>query len=188
MRLCVLAQTRLHLLGYAALVCLAAALAAHTLNGQTPAPAWQTYSYSTEGFSVLLPAAPQMSSRNVDTAAGPFELRSYVVEIGQVALFIGVCDYGDKVAGRDPDTMLQGAKQGALANSKSHLVREAPITLGIYRGLEFEAETADTHFYVRIYVVGHSLYQTLVVYPVSSPYPQTLQFLNSFQLIARTHN
>jgi hypothetical protein len=101
-------------------------------------------------------------------------------------MFVGVCDYGNATAGKDPDTLLQGAKNGALQNSNSHLTRETKITLGIYHGLEFEAESDAAHFYARIYMEGSTLYQTLVVYPLGSPYPDTVRFLDSFQLIART--
>jgi len=167
----------------------AAGWGAATARAQAaPAPSWQTYSYPSDGFSALFPTSPTVSRKNVDTAAGPFELRSYVVDLGTTALFVGVCDYGQAAAGRDIDTMLQGAKGGALENSKSHLVREAKITLGIYRGLEFESESDTSHFYARIYMVGTTLYQDLVVYPIATPYPDTVRFLDSFQLIARTQN
>jgi hypothetical protein len=180
-----------------AAACFAAALAAQTPASQAPpaqapaaqpqpAPDWQTYSYSTDGFSATFPAQPELSKRNIDTSAGPIELRSYVVSAGQDALFVGVADYGSKTAGQDPNTLLQGAKNGALTNSKSHLLRETPIMLGVYHGLEFEAESDAAHFYARIYMVGSTLYQTLVVTPVGSPYADTTRFLDSFQLIART--
>lgn len=159
---------------------------------QSPAPApvqeWKSYSYPADGFSVLFPVEPQLSKRDVPTAKGSFELRSYIAEMEPVALFVGVCDYGSAVAGETPDTELQGAKNGALQNSKSHLVREKPVTLGIYKGLEFEAESDSAHFYARIYVVGSTLYQTLAVYPNDKPYDGTERFLDSFQLIARARN
>jgi hypothetical protein len=100
-------------------------------------------------------------------------------------MFIGVCDYGSQTAGKDSNTLLQGAKNGALENSKSHLVSEKQITLGIYPGLTFEAESDQAHFSARIYFVGSTLYQALVVYPQGKPYADAARFLDSFQLIAR---
>ncbi len=166
----------------------AAAAAPAQSSKATPPEEWKTYTYPEDGFSVLFPVAPQQAKRDVPTSAGNFELRSYIAEIEPIALFVGVCDYGATAQNRDPDTMLQGAKKGALDNSKSHLVREKPITLGIYKGLEFEAESDSAHFYARVYLVGTTLYQTLVVYPPDKPYGGTLPFLNSFQLIARVGN
>lgn len=171
-------------LAIAGVVCLAAILSAQTPAAQ--AQEWKTYSYPADGFSASFPSQPEESKRNVDTAAGTFELRSYIVDSGAVALFVGVCDYGATVQGQDPDTLLQGAKNGALENSKTHLTRERKISLGIYHGLEFESESDAAHFYARIYMVGSTLYQIVVVSPLGQPYADTARFLDSFQLIART--
>jgi hypothetical protein len=164
-----------------ALLCFAVAVGAQTT-------AWQSYSYPADGFQASFPSPPELQKKDVPTEQGSFELRSYLAQVGEVAMFIGVCDYGQKVAGRDPDTLLQGSKNGALKNSNSHIVSEQKITFGVYHGLEFESESETAHFSARIYMVGTTLYQTLVVSPLGKPYADTAQFLNSFQLIARTSN
>ena len=102
-----------------------------------------------------------------------------------MALFIGVCDYGTAAQGTESDAMLEGAKKGALSNSKSHLTSERKVTLGVYPGIAFESESESAHFSARIYMVGTTLYQTLVVSPLNNEYPDTARFLDSFQLIAR---
>lgn len=165
-------------------------LFAGVVNMRAQAPVWSTYSYSSDGFSASYPSAPELKKQDVSTDAGPFELRSYIVQQGDAALFVGVCDYGNNTQGRDPDAMLQGAKSGALSNSKSHLLQEKRITLGVYPGLAFESESDDgsAHFTARVYMMGNILYQTLVVYPLGKPYPDTQRFLDSFQLIARDRN
>jgi hypothetical protein len=160
-----------------------AALAAQAPSVQTPE--WKLYSYPPDGFSASYPSQPGLQKRNIPTDAGSFELRSYVAQLAPVTLFIGVCDYGAKAAGKDPGTMLQGARNGALKNSGSHLVSETKITLGVYRGLAFEAESDEEHFSARIYVVGSTLYQTLAVTPLAKPYADTARFLDSFRLIPR---
>ena len=164
---------------------IAGLLIAAVFAARAQAPGWQTYSYPSDGFSASYPSQPQLSSKEISTDAGPFELRSYMAEAGDVALFVGVTDYGGKTQGQDPEEMLQGAKRGALSNSKSHLVGERRITLGVYPGVAFESESDDAHFTARIYMVGSTLYQTLVVNPISKPYSDTQRFLDSFQLIAR---
>jgi hypothetical protein len=100
-------------------------------------------------------------------------------------MFVGVCDYGSAVAGRAPDTVLDGAQGGALSNTNSHLVSAKKITLGTYPGREFEAENDSMHFSARIYLVGTTLYQTLTAAPLGKPYAGVTRFLDSFQLIAR---
>ena len=164
-----------------ALLCFAVALS-------TPAQVWNSYSYPSDGFRASFPSEPQLQKTNVPTDAGTFELRAYLVDVSPWALFVGVCDYGAHANGKDPDTMLQGAKQGALANSNSHLLSENRLTLGIYHGLAFEAENNTSHFSARIYMVGDTLYQTLVISPLGSNYADTTRFLDSFELIPRARN
>ncbi len=156
---------------------------AAALGAQTPE--WKSYSYPADGFSASYPSEPEQQKRDIPTDAGSFELRSYITQVSPVALFIGVCDYGSAAAGQEPAKMLQGAENGAMENSHSHLVREKKITLGIYQGVEFESESDTLHFTARIYIVGTTLYQTLVVTPLGQQYASTTRFLDSFQLIAR---
>ena len=99
--------------------------------------------------------------------------------------YAGDNDLGD---GRTPDQVLDGAQQGAIDNVKAHLLRGKKIMFGAYPGREFEAENDTLHFYARIYLVGTTLYQTLVVAPLANRYTDTVRFLDSFQLIARTSN
>jgi len=171
---------------FAAMLCFAAALAAQTATASSAQPQeWKTYSYPADGFSASFPSEPELQKNDIPTDAGSFELRSYIAQVGSAAVFVGVCDYGSSVEGRAPDTVLQGAKNGALEKSSAHLLREKKITLGIYQGLEFESESDSAHFYARIYIVGTTLYQTLVVAPINQPYGSSTRFLDSFQLIAR---
>ncbi len=150
------------------------------------APEWKTYRYPADGFSASYPSAPEVQKRDVPTDAGSFELRSYIVEASDSAMFVGICDYGAAVAGKDLDEELEGAKSRALTNSKIHLVSENKITFGVYHGLEFESESDSAHLNARIHIVGTTLNQTLVVSPIGKPYPGIKRFLDSFQLIPRT--
>ena len=181
-------------------VCVALLSFASALNAQTTAapgmqtapaqsaqpPVWKSYSYPVDGFSASYPSVPDLQKKSVPTDAGAFELRSYIGVDGDVAMFVGICDYGSKTNGQDPDVLLQGAKNGALQNAGAHLLSETKTPFGIYHGLTFEAESDQAHFSARIYMVGNTLYQTLVVSPLGKPYADTARFLDSFQLIPRT--
>jgi NADH dehydrogenase/NADH:ubiquinone oxidoreductase subunit G len=152
------------------------------------APEWKAYTYASEGFSISLPSAPQQNKDNVVTDAGTIETRSYLVELARAALFIGVSDFDKRAAQSDPDKLLQGARDGALQNSKSHLVSEKKLMLGIYPGIEFEGASDEAHFTARVYLVGTRMYQTLVVAPIGQTYDGASRFLDSFQLIPRTNS
>jgi hypothetical protein len=159
-----------------------------TPAAQTPSvqsPEWKTYSYAADGFSASFPSAPELQKKDVPTEKGSFELRAYLVEDGEAAAFVGVCDYGTAISDRTPDQVLDGAQQGAIDNVKAHLVRAKKITFGAYPGREFEADNDSMHFSARIYLVGTTLYQTLIASPLGKPYAGTTRFLDSFQLIPR---
>jgi len=156
---------------------------AQALGAQSTA--WKSYSYPADGFSVSFPVEPSIQKDNVPTDAGTFELRAYLAEVGEAALYVGVCDYGSAAANRDTDTLLNGAQQGAIDNVKAHFVNGKKVTLGTYPGREFEAENDTMHFTARIYLVGTTLYQTLTASPIKSQYADSVRFMNSFQLIAR---
>jgi len=179
----------------AAALCLAVALSASALGAaalgaaaQDAPSALKLYRYASDGFAASFPSEPRMQTKNIPIEKGSVELRSYRAEADPAAIFVGVCDYGASIAGREPDSVLEGAKNAALANSGSHLVSETKLTLGIYPGAGYEAESGAAHFSARLYLVGTTLYQTLVVYPLGKPYAESTRFLDSFQLIARTRN
>jgi hypothetical protein len=169
------------------LLCFAAVLSAKAPEAaKNPAPEWKSYSYPADGFKASFPSIPEFQKSDVPTEAGSFELRAYRANIDQTTLYIGVSDFGTSAAGIDPDTLLQGSRDGALSNTKAHLISEKKITLGIYHGIAMEAQNDAIHFSARIYLVGTTQYQTLVVSPLGKPYADTTLFLDSFQLIART--
>ncbi len=147
--------------------------------------AWQTYSYPADGFSISTPSAPTVHTDSVPTDAGNFQLHGYLVEGDAAAWYVGVTDYGSVATGRNPQTMLQGAKTGAMNNVKGRLINESQITLGVYPGLSFEAENDTYHFQARLYLVGSTLYQTLIAYPIGKVPEGVDRFFNSFQLLAK---
>jgi hypothetical protein len=153
-----------------------------------PAPDWKPYRYAADGFSASFPGEPEQDKQNVSTAAGTFELHTYATQDAAVTLIAAVCNYGAAAAGKDPGAVLDGAKNGAINNVKAHLISEKKITLGANPGVEFEAESDTAHISARLYLVGSTLYQTLVALPLNARYADTGRFLNSFQLAPRAGN
>jgi hypothetical protein len=153
----------------------------------TPAQssAWKTYSYAADGFSASFPSEPALQKQSVPTDAGTFELRAYVANDGDSALYIGVCDYGSTASNTDPDAILNGARDGAVENVKGRLVSTKKITFGVYPGLNYEIESDSLHFSGRMYLVGSVLYQVVAAAPAAKPYASSSKFLDSFQLIPR---
>ena len=89
---------------------------AAALGAQTPQ--WKTYSYPADGFRAAFPAEPQFSKRDVPTDKGSFELRAYLVEEGQAAVFVGVCDYGAAISDRTRTRCWTAPNREPLTTSK----------------------------------------------------------------------
>ena len=164
------------------MLCFAVALSAQTQQ-------WKSYSYPSDGFSASFPGVPTQGARKVPTKTGSYESRSYIVAVSPTtAVYVAVNDYGANVASADPDAVLERAKQSAMPNFNSHLLREKKITFDGYHGIEFECENDRTNFVFRVYIVGSTLYQTFVMSPLGSKYADTARFLDSFKLIKRVRN
>jgi hypothetical protein len=168
------------------IICVAVLCFAAHAGAQTTV--WKSYSYPADGFQASYPSTPEVSKKDISTEAGSFELRTYIAEVGSAALYIGVCQYGNKTEGKDPQGLLQGAMNGALKSSSGHLLSEKKITLGVNPGVEFKAVSDTAQITFRIYLVGNILYQTLVIAPLDKPYAEITRFLDSFQLITKTAN
>ena len=164
-----------------ALLSLAAGAGAQTAE-------WKSYPYPADGFQASFPISPELQKKDLPTEKGTVQLHSYIAQEASAAMFVGVCDYGDKAASMDAEKQLQGAKNAILQNPGSHLLSERKISLGASPGLEFEAQSDTSFFTARIYMVGSTLYQTLVITPLGKTYADTTRFLDSFQLIAKSEN
>ena len=150
--------------------------AAQTRNG-TP------HDYSADGFSISLPSDPQINLQK-DPASNSY-MRSYAIDPGQgSALMIGVMHFGSMPT-KTPDAILQDGKNGALAQSKAHLVREKKITLGTAPGLDFEAENDTLHLRAQVFLVGNTAYQLVESYPIGKPFDHAPDFFDSFHLISK---
>jgi hypothetical protein len=144
---------------------------------------WKQYRYAGDGFTAWFPSPPALQDQKINTEGGLVDLRTYVVENTSGTLIAAVCDYGAAAAGKDPDVLLEDARNGAVDNLKGHLASEKKIALGAYHGIEFEADSDAAHVSVRIYLAGTTLYQMIAASPANARSADTARFLDSFQLI-----
>jgi hypothetical protein len=165
---------------FAALLCFGIVLGAQT---QMLKP----YEYPSDGFRASFPSAPESDTKSVDTAVGKIEVHMYSVELANAALVVAVNDYGSTATGKDPDVVLDAARQGALSNTGCHQISSKTISLDGHHGVEFEGENQAAHLTVRIYLVGSVLYQVMVITPLGNTYSDTTRFFDSFELIPRIH-
>jgi hypothetical protein len=142
----------------------------------------------TPEFSIRLPAGAERTEQKVDTAAGPVTVVMYLADYGDRAVVFSWVDYPDSFAQLPPDRLLDGARDGAITNSKATLTRDEPLSLvdGSTRWpgrLVEGVRPPDFVSRAKIYLVRARLYQFLVAFKQgSTPGPEVEAMLASFKL------
>jgi hypothetical protein len=126
---------------------------------------WIEYRSDDGGFTVLLPAKPEVNTQLADTAAGTVKLTMALTEMDNFAAGVSFNEIPQE-ASADPESLLAGGRDGAAKNLKGTVVSDKPIKLGNYPGIEFVVETPDGLIYTaRVYMVADRLYQVLFLAP-----------------------
>lgn len=133
-----------------------------------------------------MPTEPTYATTPTQTALGNIE--SHMASINDTAnnTFFAVMwsDYpASAMASTTPEHVLDGARDGAVANVKGKLLAEKKITANGYPGREVRLASTDNSFVAidRMYIVKNRLYQAMVVWPTTSEdVPTTRKFLESF--------
>jgi hypothetical protein len=149
------------------------------------ASAWQEFSHAAGKFTVLMPAAPTEQQQVIQTAAGPITMYMFFHELkgGQSMYGVIYSDYPALVANADPQKVLDGGRDGAVADMKGRLVQEQNITIQGHPGRELHIEVPQGMVKARIYLVGVRLYQALSVGAKEMIRPEdTEKFFSSFRL------
>lgn len=137
-------------------------------------------------FSIAFPGDPKEQTQSVPTAVGDVALTMYTVDNGDSAYLAGFADYpSDMVAASDPETMLDGGRDGAINNIDGTLLTEKHITISGNPGRELKVQSKDGKnvLYGRFYLVDARLYQIMVVTSPTGLDQATIDsFLDSFTL------
>ncbi|CAG0934853.1 hypothetical protein TFLX_03709 [Thermoflexales bacterium] len=147
---------------------------------------WIEYRSAEGGFTVLLPAEPEVKTQSADTAAGTVQLTMAMAEAKNYAAGVSFNEIPSKASG-DPETLLAGGREGAAKNLKGIVVSNKPIKLGAYPGTEFVVKTpSDLIYTARLYLVDDRLYQILFLVPKEQLDQFDVQgFFDSFTLLEK---
>ena len=129
------------------------------------APIWQNATWqefrSGEGrFTALFPGTPQPKTQTVFTAIGNVTAFMYMVDSSDGAVGVMYADYPPALVQQgDVTKMLDGARDGAIANVKGKLVEESRSSLQGAPGREYLIQIKESAFCrSRIYLVKNRLY------------------------------
>jgi hypothetical protein len=152
-------------------------------------PTWEELSSSEGAFSIFLPGSPTELTRTVNTAAGPIDFHFFLLEQKDIAYLVGYSDYPEiAVQKTNPEAILEGARNGAVASAQGKLLSELIISLNGYPGRELKIEPAggEGTINTNMFVVDNRLYQVMVVTPKEKAFSKHVgKFLDSFKLLGK---
>ncbi len=156
--------------------------------GQT---AWQEFTSTAGGYSIVMPGKPIEQKQAVDTTGGSVDLYSASIDNQSGSYIAMYADYPANAVGQsDPQKLLDGSRDGAVANSGGTLVSEQKLLLNNNPGREIQVSVpaqngqAAVLIVDRYFLVGQRLYQTMAIIPNSQQVSaDARKFLDSFKLL-----
>jgi hypothetical protein len=118
---------------------------------------WVTFNSVPGRFSVLMPEIPNDKTETVQSDHGPYTTHLFVVREKSIFL-IGWVDY-DTNFNFNKSSELEANRDNFIKGVKATLINSRSLTLDGYQAIEFTAETAETIFKSRVYMVGRRPYQ-----------------------------
>jgi serine/threonine-protein kinase len=151
--------------------------------------AWEEYSSQEGNFSALMPGTPQYKKQPIQTAAGAIDMHMFSREFGNSSAYIIMyADYPQSVTSVPADKLLDGARDGAVGNSKGKLVQESGLILdGGHPGRELTVDMdGKGRMKLRLFMVRQRLYQVMVLgsNPEFIESEANTKYLTSFKLIS----
>lgn len=133
--------------------------------------AWRQYSYPEDNFVLSSPSQPALAKQTTQTALGPMENRTYLVQLGtNIGFMISASDFkqGKPVSVK---AVLESAKKGAADNSKSTISKERDVIVDGNTGVEFVLENQAFHSLVRCFFVDGKLLTIMAIAPADKAIP-----------------
>ena len=140
----------------------------HYFRGRDKLAEFEQFRCPEGRFSVLLPGEPEKQIQPVNTAAGMINLVMYTAGSKKSGFAVAYAEYPqDLIAKSNPTEMLDGARDGAVANVNGRLLRESPLDFHGHPGREVDIEVTKNGqtgtVRVRLILVHNCLYQLMVI-------------------------
>ena len=119
---------------------------------------WVTFTSEVGRFSVLLPEIPTDKTETVQSEPGPYTTHLFIVRATKSAFLLGWVDY-DPNFNFNPSRELDLNRENFIKGVNATLINNRNVTIDGYQAIEFTAETAETIFKSRVYMVGRRPYQ-----------------------------
>ena len=151
----------------------------------TPEPPRPPFRSAEGGFSVQLPAAPRVEQSEQATGTGDVLTHTFTASdpTETTAYFVSYTDFPDEaLAQTTPERLLESAARAGAESLGTEEVSVSPLTLSGFPGQEVHARAEGRELHGRVYLVGHRLYQQLLLHPVGAPPSDAERYFSSFTL------
>jgi hypothetical protein len=150
------------------------------------AQTWSEYRPAGAGFALEMPGEWTSDVMNIDTAIGTVKGYTATVEAGGRGYMSMYIPYPpDRVRGRPIEPMLDGARDGAVANVHGRLRSEEHITVDNHPGRQIVIDANDMVLVQRFFVLDATLVQAIVGgHAGVETEPNTIRFLQSLRVVA----
>jgi len=158
-----------------------------TENAAPDFSTWIPYASDEGGFSVKAPTVFVKNYEKTPTDGGDIQIIRFVSQTDFHHIYLIVINQIPEalLAGRDPNEMLQGTREGAVSQFQGTIVSERQMTLQGHAGLEIvltgRSEGMDVEVTIRFFLVKNNLFHIYVINRKGFEDPASAQyFLDSF--------
>jgi len=131
-----------------------------------PEELWKEFSSAAGRFKVTLPGKPTEATNTIKSRVGKIERHTFTLGVGFAAYLVSYSDF--PVSLTEPSQVkefLDHMHEGEVASSQGNLLSMTEIELDGYPGREFIAETPNSTYRMRYYLVGRRFYQIAISTP-----------------------
>ncbi len=136
-------------------------------------------------FTVLFPGEPERKLEQVQTPIGTLELVMYNAGSKKTGFIVGYADYPQEMIDNSSvDKMLDGARDGAVANVEGELVSEKVLDFYSNQAREIEVKVPKQGtIKARLILIGNRLYQVMAISQSKSILEErSPEFFDSFKV------
>ena len=150
-------------------------------------PTWKTFISPQGDFSIAFPGSHNETKKTMRTQAGNIDIKMLIHESGSITYMAAFSEYPSGLSESvTTDKILDGARDGGVANVRGKLLDEMQIDLNGHPGREIKVAAAGgaATIRARFYLVGNRLYQCQVITKNENAYSTSAnRFLNSLKLL-----
>lgn len=132
-------------------------------QSQEPTPQqreWIRFDSRVGQFTVMLPQMPEEQIEIVQSNAGPYTSHLFTAKAKSTKFVVGWVDYDQKFK-FGAQSELNANRDNFIKGIKGKLLSSNNATFDGYQSLDFTAETSDTIYKSRVFIVGRRPYQLI---------------------------